>query len=84
MGTPPYRIWEVNNRSETGVFMEEKKFTNERLIPGIRKVVQKYKIKCDHNNPVNMDDSLADAVWTAAVEVFISIGFYNTTTHRVI
>lgn len=84
MGTPPYRIWEVNNRSETGVFMEEKKFINERVIPGIRRVVQKYEIKYDPNNPVNMDDSMADAVWNAAVEAFLSIGVYNTTTHRII
>ena len=42
MGTPPYRIWEVNNRSETGVFMEEKDhfkacvaYLKEPLLDGI-------------------------------------------------
>ena len=84
MGTPPYRIWEVNSRSETGSFMEEKQFVTKRLIPGIRAAVQKYKIKYDPNYPVNIDDSMADAVWNAAVEAFLTIGVYNKSTHRVI
>jgi len=84
MGTPPYRIWEIINRSETGLFMEEKDFINNRLFPGIKSAVQKYKIKYDPHNPVNVDDSAADAVWNAALEAFLSIGVYNKSTHRVI
>ena len=84
MGTPPYRIWDIVGRSETGAFMEEKEFLQNRLIPGIRAAVKKYKIKYDPTAPVNSDDGLADAVWNAAVEVFLSTGIYNKSTHRVI
>ena len=84
MGIPPYRIWEVMSRSETGVFMEEKDFIHKRLFPGIKGAVQKYKIKYDPQYPVNVDDGMADAVWNAAVEAFLAIGVYNKSTHRVI
>lgn len=84
MGTPPYRIWEVIERSGTGVFMEEKDFIEKRLLSGIKKAVQKYKIKYNPHSPVNVDDGMADAVWNAAVEAFLSIGVYNKSTHRVI
>jgi len=84
MGTPPYRMWEIYERSETGPFMEEKDFINRRLIPGIQKVVKKYGIKYDPNNPVNSDDGVADRVWEAALEGFLEIGVYNKSTHRVI
>ena len=84
MGTPPYRIWEIYERSETGPFMEEKDFINKRLIPRIQKVVKKYGIKYDPNNPVNSDDGVADRVWEAALEGFLEIGVYNKSTHRVI
>ncbi|MBM3294563.1 MAG: monomethylamine:corrinoid methyltransferase [Candidatus Aminicenantes bacterium] len=83
MGTPPYRIWEVIERSETGEFMEEKDFIHKRLLVEIRRAVQKYKIKYDPQSPVNADDGLADAVWNAAVETFLAIGIYNKSTHRV-
>lgn len=84
MGAPPYRIWEILNRSETGKFMEETDFIKKRLIPGLQRVVKKYKIKYDPDFPVNVDDSIADAVWNAAIEAFLSIGVYNKSNHRVI
>ncbi len=84
MGTPPYRIWEIINRSGSGIFMEEKEFTGKRLIPEIQRVVKKYRIKFDPEFPVNIDDSMADSVWKAAVEAFLSIGVYNKSSHRVI
>ncbi len=84
MGTPPYRIWEVLDRSEAGKFMEEKEFVSKRLIPELRRVVKKYNIQYDPVYPVNVDDSVADSVWNAAVEAFLSIGVYNKSNHRVI
>lgn len=84
MGTPPYRIWETLNRSEAGKFMEEKEFVRKRLIPELRRVVKKYNIQYDPAYPVNVDDSVADSVWNAAVEAFLSIGVYNKSNHRVI
>ncbi len=84
MGTPPYRLWEILNRAETGKFMEEKEFINKRLIPELARMVKKYHIKYDPSHPVNTDDDLADSVWKAAVEAFLSIGVYNKSNHRLI
>jgi methylamine--corrinoid protein Co-methyltransferase len=84
MGTPPYRIWETLNSSDAGKFMEEKEFVSKRLIPELRRVVKKYNIQYDPAYPVNVDDLVADSVWNAAVEAFLSIGVYNKSNHRVI
>ncbi len=84
MGAPPYRIWEMLNRSETGIFMEEKDFVSKRLIPEIQKAVKKHGVKYDPAFPVNISDSMADKVWNAAVDAFLAIGVYNKSAHRVI
>lgn len=84
MGAPPYRIWEMINRSETGIFMEEKDFVRKRLIPEIQKAVKKHEVKYDPAFPVNISDTMADKVWNAAVDAFLAIGVYNKSTHRVI
>jgi len=84
MGTPPYRIWDIIARSDTGPFMEESEFLQKRLFPGIREAVKKHKIKYNPATPVNTDDGVADAVWAAAVDAFLATGVYNKSTHRVI
>ncbi|MDN5344157.1 MAG: methylamine---corrinoid protein Co-methyltransferase [Clostridia bacterium] len=79
-----YRMWEVMERANTGPFMEEHEFLYKRFIPKMREVIKKYNIKYDPQHPVPSDDSLADAVWQAAVEFFREVGVYNQDTHRVI
>jgi methylamine--corrinoid protein Co-methyltransferase len=84
MGAPPYRLWEMMNRFETGLFMEEKDFVSRRLIPGIRDAVKKHGVSYDPSFPVNVDDDMADRVWHAAVDAFLAIGVYNKSAHRAI
>ncbi len=79
-----YRLWEVMKRSKNGEFMEEKEYLHKRLIPGIAGVVKKYNIKYDRSNPVPSDDELADRIWQAAREFFLTVGVYNQDTHRII
>ena len=64
--------------------MEEKDFVSKRLIPEIQKAVKKRGVKYDPAYPVNIDDSMADKVWNAAVDAFLAIGVYNKSVHRVI
>lgn len=79
-----YRMWEVMERAQTGQFMEEKLFVKKLLMPTIKEVVKKYGIKYDPKNPVNADDDMADRVWQAAKELFLTVGTYNQDTHRII
>ncbi len=42
---------EVLERATTGPMMSAKEYDMKVFIPGVRKVVKKYKIKFDPNNP---------------------------------
>jgi len=79
---PPWRIISVLHKAETGPIVLEKDFDKRILIPNIKRVVKEYDIKYDPNNPVPSDDSLAKDVWNAAVDLFLTVGTYCTTTQR--
>lgn len=53
------------------------------FIPNMRRVIKEYNIKYDGKTIVNCDDDLADRVWAAAKDFFVSVGVYNQDTHRV-
>lgn len=78
------RLWDTMERSQVGPYMEEKHFVKKVLMPGIKNVVKKYGIQYDPAQPVPADDDLADRIWQAAVELFLTVGTYNQDTHRVI
>ena len=78
------RLWETMARSQSGPFVEEDYFIKKSLMPTIKNVVKKYDIKYDPSQPVPADDDLADRIWQAAVELFLTVGTYNQDTHRVI
>ncbi len=84
MTTPPYRIWEVVERSIEGPFCEDQEFLHKRVVPKVKELVKKYGIKYNPKTPVPSDDGLADAVWQAAVEFFREVGAYHQDTHRII
>ncbi|MDP2952705.1 MAG: monomethylamine:corrinoid methyltransferase, partial [Chloroflexota bacterium] len=46
------------------------------------KVLQKYNIKYDPQNPVPSDDDLADRVWEAGIEFLIETGLFCLDTER--
>ena len=78
------RLWDTMERAQTGPYMEEDFFVKKSLMPTIKNVVKKYNIKYDKTKPVTADDDLADRIWQAAVELFLTVGTYNQDTHRVI
>ncbi len=80
----PYRLWEIQDRSNTGPFCEENDFLPKLFTPKLQEVVKKYEIKYDPKNPVPSDDQLADRVWQAGWELYREVGLYNTDTHRII
>ena len=80
--TPPWRINEVLDRAETGPICLEKDFELKVLVPKIKDVVKQYGIRYDPENLVPSDDSLADDLWKAALELYLEVGTLCTSTHR--
>ena len=51
-------------------------------MPNLRRVVGKYGIKYEPQNPVPADDDLADRVWAAGMEFLYETGVYCVDTER--
>jgi methylamine--corrinoid protein Co-methyltransferase len=75
---------DVVARAKRGPIMRERDFEMELLVPKLREVQEKYSIKYDPSTPVPSDDSLADAIYRAAVEFYAAVGAYCIDTNRVI
>ncbi len=58
----------VVDRALTGPICTERDFELGIFVPNLRKIVEKYDIKYDPQNPVSADDDLADRVWEAGIE----------------
>ena len=82
--TTPYRHWEIIDRSRTGKFMDEADFLPKIFSPTLKKLIKKYDIKYDPQNPCPSDEGMADRIWQAAWDLFREVGYYNTDSHRVI
>ena len=70
----------VIERAFTGTLCSEQDFELKVFVPNLRRVVDKYAIKYDPENPVPADDELADRVWAAAMEFLSETGVYCTDT----
>jgi len=75
---------EVINRTLTGPYCSEKDYNLKVFVPKLRKVVKKYEIKYDPENPIPSDDDLADRVFKAGVELYANVGTYCVDTGRII
>ncbi len=72
----------VVERALNGPICTEKEFDLGIFVPNLRKVVEKYGIKYDPQNPVPADDDLADRVWAAGLEFLGETGVYCLDTER--
>lgn len=79
---PPFKMWEIMEQANTGPFCEDEEFVYRLFMPKMQEVIAKYDIRYDAANPVPADDDLADRIWQAAVEFFLSVGVLNVDTHR--
>jgi len=82
MPAPPWRINEVLERAETGPICTEKEFDTKILFPNLKRVIKEYDIRFDPDQIVFSDDSLADDLWKAAWDFYLSVGTYCTSTYR--
>jgi hypothetical protein len=82
MGTPPWRINEVLDKSQNGPVCLEKDFDFKLLVPELRRVIKEYDIEFDPKIPVPSDNTLADSLWNAAMDLYLEVGTLCTDTHR--
>ena len=82
MGAPS--LWEVLDRAcNTGATLPGKDF-DMKVFRECQRLVKEYDIKYDPTIPVSTDDSLADDVWKAGLELFTEVGAYCMNSNRVI
>lgn len=78
------RFWDVVKSIERGRVCLENDFDLKLLTPALREVIKAHGIKHDPEVAIPVDDSLADDVYEAAVELCLKVGAYVTDARRYI
>lgn len=73
----------VDRAMNTGDKMEVKDF-DMKVYHETTRLIKKYNIKFDRENVVNLDDNMADRLFQAGKEFYLSMGTYTMETKRVI
>ena len=79
---PPWRINEVLKRAETGPICLERDFDLKVFYSKLQSVIKEHDIKFDPEVIIPSDNSLADDVWKAALELYLEVGTLCLSTHR--
>lgn len=75
---------EICRRATSGPLVQEKKFDQEIFFPKTKELIKRYNLRHDLENPVNQDESLADAIFQAAVDLIAEVGVYCIEAQRII
>ena len=78
------QILDVMEKALNGKPMSETDYQLRVFAPKVQEKVREHKIKFDPSNPIPNDNSLADDVFEAGMELLIDVGAYCTTSGRVI
>lgn len=78
------QILDVMEKALNGKPMSETDYQLRVFAPKVQEKVKEHKIKFDPSNPIPNDNSLADDVFEAGLELLIDVGAYCTTSGRVI
>jgi len=78
------QILDVMDKALNGKPMSETDYQLKLFAPKVQEKVKEHGIKFDLSNPIVDDDSLADDVFEAAVELLMDVGPYCPDTNRVI
>lgn len=73
---------QVVERAEEGPICTERDFDLKILGPKLIDVVKKYGIHFDREQMIPSDDSLADDLWKAGLELYLETGTLCTTSNR--
>jgi len=79
-----FTIFDITERALNGPLCSEKDFDLKIFVPELRRVIKKYDIKYDPENPIPSDDDLADRIFKAGVELYSKVGTYCPDTERII
>ena len=73
---------DVLDRAETGPICTERDFDLKILAPKIKELTKAYEIKYDPETPVPADDTLADDIFNAALDLYLESGTLCLSTQR--
>ncbi|MEM4187789.1 MAG: monomethylamine:corrinoid methyltransferase [Candidatus Hadarchaeum sp.] len=76
-------FWEIARRAEFGPMMKESDF-DMKISMTAMELAKEHDIVYDPNVYVSSDDSLADDVWQAGLDLLLRCGVYNVSNKRVI
>ena len=77
-------ILEVLDRAEKGLRCAEKDFDLKILAPKVKELVKEHDIKFNPENIVPTDESLADDIFEAGMELALNVGILCRDTERII
>jgi len=78
------QVLDVMRKALEGKPMSENDYQLRSFAPKVQEKVKEHGIKFDPEQPIPSDDSLADDVFEAALELLTEVGGYCTDTERVI
>ena len=78
------QILDVMDKALNGKPMSETDYQLRLFAPKVQEKVKEYKIKYDPNNPIPSDNSLADDLFEAGLELLVDVGAYCTSSGRII
>lgn len=76
-------IWDICDRAIKGPLMKESEF-DRILSKRAAEIVKEHDIKYNPEEIVSTDNTLADDVWKAGVDLFLDMGVYCLDTERII
>ncbi|MCU0853204.1 MAG: monomethylamine:corrinoid methyltransferase [Thermoplasmata archaeon] len=78
------QILDVMDKALNGKPMSESDYQLKLFAPKVQEKVREHKIKYDPNNPIPSDNSMADELFEAGMELLLDVGAYCTSSGRVI
>jgi methylamine--corrinoid protein Co-methyltransferase len=78
------QLLDVMEKALNGKPMSETDYQLKLFAPKVVEKVREHKIKFDPSNPIQNDNSMADEVYEAGLELLLDVGAYCTSSGRVI
>ncbi|UCE45009.1 MAG: monomethylamine:corrinoid methyltransferase [Methanobacteriota archaeon] len=78
------QVLDVMEKTLDGPPMSENDYQLRRYAPKVQEKVREYKIKFDPDNPIPADNSLADDLFEAGLELLVDVGAFCLDSSRVI
>ena len=77
-------LLQICQRAQQGQMVSQESFDLDCLYATLTRVIKKYDIKYNPDNPVPSNDALADKIFDAALDFFVECGVYIQSTRTVV